>query len=81
MTLESYVQGQWVAGRGEGTALLDATTGECVARASSEGLDFAAVLTHARSVGGPALRALTFQQRAGRLRALAKRLADFKDEF
>jgi oxepin-CoA hydrolase/3-oxo-5,6-dehydrosuberyl-CoA semialdehyde dehydrogenase len=38
----------------------DATTGEIVAHASSAGIDFAAVLDHARRVGGPALRALTF---------------------
>jgi oxepin-CoA hydrolase/3-oxo-5,6-dehydrosuberyl-CoA semialdehyde dehydrogenase len=38
----------------------DATTGEVIASASSAGIDFAAVLAHAREVGGPALRELTF---------------------
>ena len=28
MKLESYVQGSWTAGRGDGTALRDASTGE-----------------------------------------------------
>ena len=81
MTLDSYVQGRWRRGAGPGVALKDATTGEAVATASSAGLDFAAVLDHARRVGGPALRALTFHERAGCLRALGKRLGEFKDEF
>ncbi len=49
--------------------------------ASSDGIDFAAVLEHARAVGGPALRALTFHQRAAMLRALAKKLSELKEEF
>jgi oxepin-CoA hydrolase/3-oxo-5,6-dehydrosuberyl-CoA semialdehyde dehydrogenase len=59
----------------------DATTGEIVAHASSAGIDFAAVLDYARRVGGPALRALTFQERAAALKALAKRLSELKEEF
>jgi oxepin-CoA hydrolase/3-oxo-5,6-dehydrosuberyl-CoA semialdehyde dehydrogenase len=59
----------------------DATTGELVAEASSSGVDFAAVLEHARQVGGPALRALRFHERAGLLKALAKRLLEIKEEF
>ena len=39
--LQSYAQGKWVAGDGEGAALRDATTGTVVAHASSQGLDFA----------------------------------------
>ena len=49
--------------------------------ASSAGIDFAAVLDHARGVGGPALRALTFHERAAALKALAKRLSELKEEF
>jgi oxepin-CoA hydrolase/3-oxo-5,6-dehydrosuberyl-CoA semialdehyde dehydrogenase len=39
------------------------------------------VLAHARSVGGAALRALSFHERAALLRALGKQLFAFKDEF
>jgi oxepin-CoA hydrolase/3-oxo-5,6-dehydrosuberyl-CoA semialdehyde dehydrogenase len=39
------------------------------------------MLAHARNVGGPALRALTFHQRAALLKALAKRLSEVKEEF
>jgi oxepin-CoA hydrolase / 3-oxo-5,6-dehydrosuberyl-CoA semialdehyde dehydrogenase len=81
MNLQSYVCGQWQGGSGTGVAMRDATSGEVVATASSAGLDFAAVLSHAREVGGPALRELTFHQRATMLRALAKRLSELKEEF
>jgi oxepin-CoA hydrolase/3-oxo-5,6-dehydrosuberyl-CoA semialdehyde dehydrogenase len=81
MQLESYIAGHWRAGKGEGTALRDATTGEVIARASAEGIDLAAALDHARKVGGPALRSLTFHQRAALLKGLAKFLTDRKAEF
>jgi oxepin-CoA hydrolase/3-oxo-5,6-dehydrosuberyl-CoA semialdehyde dehydrogenase len=81
VNLPSYVGGGWQSAAGAGIALLDATTGDVVAEASSAGLDFAGVLTHARTVGGPALRRLTFHERAGLLRRLAKRLSEVKEEF
>ena len=81
MKLESYVQGSWRAGSGDGTALRDASTGEVIVHASAEGFAPAAILDYAREVGGPALRALTFHERAALLRSLGKRLLDFKDEF
>ena len=81
MRLESYVGGKWRAGTGRATVLRDASTGEPVAEADSAGIDFAAVLRHARETGGPSLRALTFHERASLLRALGKRLFDFKPEF
>ena len=79
--LESYVAGSWFRAQDEGEALLDAATGEEVARVSSRGLDFAALVAHARDVGGPAVRDLTFHERAGQLKALAKHLGQLKDEF
>jgi len=81
MKLESYVLGAWRAGGGEGAALRDASTGEVVAHASADGFDFAAILEHARRVGGPALRALGFRERAAALRALGKHLLEHRDEF
>jgi len=75
MNLQSYVCGAWHGGRDNGVAMRDATTGEVIAQASSSGVDFAGVLAHAREVGGPALRAMTFHERAGLLRTLAKRLS------
>ena len=81
MTLESYVCGAWRAGTGEGVALRDATTGEVIAHATADGLDTAAILDHARGTGGPALRSLTFHERAALLKTLGKRLLELKDEF
>jgi oxepin-CoA hydrolase/3-oxo-5,6-dehydrosuberyl-CoA semialdehyde dehydrogenase len=81
MQLQSYVQGRWHAGDGRTVSLRDATTGEQVAVASSGGLNFKAVLEYARLVGGPALRSLTFHERAALLRALGKRLMELKEEF
>jgi oxepin-CoA hydrolase / 3-oxo-5,6-dehydrosuberyl-CoA semialdehyde dehydrogenase len=81
MILQSYVQGRWHGGKEQGVALRDASTGEIIAEVSSSGVDFAAVLRYAREVGGPALRALTFHDRAGLLKSLAKRLSEVKEEL
>ena len=79
--LESYVAGRWFAATDDGARVADAVTGETVVRVSSTGLDVPAMLDHARTVGGPALRELTFHQRAGLLKQLALRLMADKDEF
>ncbi len=81
MKLQSYVCGAWRSGGERGVAMRDAATGEIIAEASSEGIDFGAVLAHAREKGGPALRELTFHERAGILKALAKRLLECKEEL
>lgn len=81
MNLKSYVSGQWREGAGRGVLLRDASTGEVIAEASSSGIDFAAVLDHARNSGGPALRAMTFHERAAALKMLAKHLSGLKAEF
>ncbi|MGO1973496.1 MAG: phenylacetic acid degradation bifunctional protein PaaZ [Propionibacteriaceae bacterium] len=79
--LESYAAGTWFRAADEGAPLLDAGTGAEVARISARGLDLAAMVDHAKAVGGPALRELTFHQRAGMLKDLAKHLTAGKDEF
>src|SRR5690606_31356963 len=66
-------------GAGAMAELRSAVDGEVVALTSSQGLDFAAMLRHAREEGGPALRKLTFHQRAAMLRALAEVLTARKD--
>ncbi|MEU6644620.1 phenylacetic acid degradation bifunctional protein PaaZ [Saccharomonospora sp. NPDC046836] len=79
--LRSYVSGGWRTGEGEGAPLHDAVTGAEVARISSAGIDMAAALDHGRRVGGPALRELTFHQRAALLKALASRLREHRAEL
>jgi len=79
--LHSFVAGRWLSGAGAGVSLRDATTGEVIASASADGLDSRALLRHAREVGGPNLRRLTFHERAALLKALARLLLENKDEF
>jgi len=81
MKLGNLVQDRWVEGDGDGTPLLSAVDGEPVASLTSAGLDFAAMLGHARGVGGPNLRRLTFHERGEMLKALAKHLNEIKTEF
>ena len=79
--LRSYTAGQWRTPSGEGAPVRDAVTGEEVARISSEGIDMAAALEHGRAVGGPALRELTFHQRAALLKALGSCLREHREEL
>ena len=68
--LLNYARDQWVAGSGQRADIPSAIDGSIVATTGSGGIDFAAMLHHARSVGGPALRALTFHQRARIIKGL-----------
>jgi len=79
--LESYVGGGWVTPADAGQPLLDAATAEEVARFSTQPADVPAALAHARDAGGPALRALTFHERAGLLKQVALTLMEGKQEF
>ena len=79
--LQNYALGGWAAGTGNFTTLVNAVTGEPVAEASSQGLDFKAMAEYARAVGGPALRRMTFHERARMLKALAVALTARKEEF
>src|SRR6476659_11175713 len=79
--LENFVGGNWVNGDGEGQLLYDAVTGDEIGRASTEGLDFAAMLEYGRTVGNPALRKMTFHERGRMLRALALYLSERKEKF
>ncbi len=81
MRLQSYAEGQWVTGTGRPTELFHAVTGEKIAEANSEGLDFKGMLEYARRVGGPKLRAMTFHQRARMLKAMAQHLLAGKEEL
>ncbi|MFS8047372.1 phenylacetic acid degradation bifunctional protein PaaZ [Rhizobium sp. BR 314] len=79
--LESYVGGTWVAGAKEGVPLLDASTGAPVASIDSSGIDFKQTLAHGRDKGGPALRRMSFHERAAMLKALGQALLERKEEF
>ncbi|RSK43338.1 phenylacetic acid degradation bifunctional protein PaaZ [Hymenobacter perfusus] len=79
--LENYALGRWTAGSGDQQELYDASTGEVVAIADGEGLDFAAMLDYGRRVGNPVLRRMTFHERGRMLKALALHLDSKKEDF
>ncbi len=78
--LESYVEGGWRAAP-DGEAVRDAVTAEEVARVSSAGVDFGAALDHGRRVGGPALRELSFHERAALVKSVGLMLREHRDEL
>lgn len=78
--VRSYLCDQWVTPTDQGDPILDASTSEVVARWSTEPVDVEAAYDHARAVGGPALRQLTFTQRAAILKQLAGYLNARKQE-
>jgi len=79
--LKNYAEGRWVAGANDGEVLHNAVTGAAIYTAGSAGLDFGSMMHYARTVGGPALRRLTFQERGRMLKALAMYLMERKEEF
>ncbi|MBL9078993.1 MAG: 3,4-dehydroadipyl-CoA semialdehyde dehydrogenase [Planctomycetes bacterium] len=79
IALQSYVGGQWVAGTGTPVPLHDPATEAVLGEVRPAGVDFGAALRHAREVGGPALRALTFPQRAEKLKLLSALLHEHRD--
>ncbi|MFT6916580.1 MAG: oxepin-CoA hydrolase/3-oxo-5,6-dehydrosuberyl-CoA semialdehyde dehydrogenase [Motiliproteus sp.] len=81
MKLKSYINGQWVEGKTSGVEVFNAVNGESIGQVSSDGIDFDDALRCAREQGGPALRRLTFHERANRLKALAQHLMAKKEEF
>jgi oxepin-CoA hydrolase / 3-oxo-5,6-dehydrosuberyl-CoA semialdehyde dehydrogenase len=79
--LQSFVYGEWTSGTKDGVPLLNAATGAPVALIDSTGVDFAAALDWGRDKGGRALRAMSFHDRAGMLKALGLKLMEMKEEF
>lgn len=80
-TLQSYLCGSWQSGQGDPQPLENAVNGETVAQVTSRGLDLAAAVRHAREVGGPALRAMTFEERGKALKALSAAIHEIREEL
>ena len=81
--LPSYVQDGWwePADASDASVVRDASTGEEVVRVSTNGLDLAAALDHARTIGHHSLAPLTFHQRAILLKQFALALTERKQEL
>jgi oxepin-CoA hydrolase/3-oxo-5,6-dehydrosuberyl-CoA semialdehyde dehydrogenase len=81
LTPNSYACGQWIAPGAEARAVMGPVCGSQIARAGGAALDFAQMIEFAKKKGGPALREMTFHQRAKMLKALALYLQDRKEEL
>ncbi|MVN77441.1 phenylacetic acid degradation bifunctional protein PaaZ [Hymenobacter sp. HMF4947] len=80
-TVENYALGHWLPGSGPQQELLDASTGDLIATANTEGMDFEAILDYGRRVGNSALRRMTFHERGRMIKALAFHLDAKKEQF
>ncbi len=78
---QNYILGNWVNGTGIEYSAIHAITGKEIGSVSSSGIDFEAVLTYSREIGGPQLRKMTFQERGRMLKALALYLMDRKQTY
>ena len=79
--LLNYERDRWIAGDGSLVEIVSAIDGAPVALTGSGGVDFGAMLRHAREVGGPALRKLTFHERARMVKALGLAIMARKEEL
>jgi oxepin-CoA hydrolase/3-oxo-5,6-dehydrosuberyl-CoA semialdehyde dehydrogenase len=79
--LLNYERDRWIAGDGNLSEIPSAIDGASVAITGSGGLDFGGMLRHAHEVGGPALRKLTFHERARMLKALGLAILTRKEEL
>ncbi len=78
LDIKSFAAGAWIAPDEGARMIASAVTGEPMARAGAA-LPVQDMLDHARNVGGPALRKMTFHDRARMLKALSIELGKHKD--
>ena len=76
--VHSFAAGHWIAPGPGARPIHSAITGNVIAQAGNDALDVQAMRAYARDVGAPALRALTFHDRARLLKALALHLRDHR---
>lgn len=81
MKLKNYVHGEWIEGEGDGAAIYNSVNGKLIHYASTKGIDFSKILDYGRTVGNPALRKMTFQQRGNMLKKLALYLTKRKESY
>ena len=79
--LLNYALDRWTPGGGDLAEIPSAIDGAPVATIGSGGIDFAGMAKHAREVGGPALRKMTFHERARMLKALGQAITARKEEL
>jgi oxepin-CoA hydrolase/3-oxo-5,6-dehydrosuberyl-CoA semialdehyde dehydrogenase len=79
--LPNYIEGQWTEHQGDGFPQYNAISGELIATAGSDGIDYASVMAYGRNIGGPALRKMTFRERGLMLKNLALHLHGIRKKY
>lgn len=79
--IQSFAEGRWQAGEGAPRTLVNPSNGQSVAEFAPEGLDVAAAFNHARTVGGPALRQMSFVARGELLSRIGAALSNAREEL
>lgn len=81
LELHSFTCGQWMAPSGQLASIRSAVTGDEIAVAGTEHLNFADMVSFAKEKGGPNLGRMTFHDRARMLKTLSLYLNDRKKEL
>ena len=81
MKLKNYIFGEWLEGSGNGSQLYNSVTGEKVAVADTEGLNFEHALDYGRTVGYKNLSSMTFYDRGEILKKVALYLLERKKKY
>jgi len=81
LMLRNYAQDKWFEAADGIVDIISAIDGSVVARTGTDGLNFGGMLDHARKVGGPNLREMTFHDRARMVKGLAAAIMERKEEL
>lgn len=81
ISLQNFAEGKWIASPQDGELLYNAITGEPMYIASSQMLDFDAMMRYARKMASQKLRKMSFQERGLMLKKLALHLLKHKETF
>ncbi|WP_299650627.1 phenylacetic acid degradation bifunctional protein PaaZ [uncultured Tateyamaria sp.] len=76
--VHSFAAGAWVPPGSGARSISSAITGDVIAEAGNDRLDVQSMRAYSRDTGGPALRAMTFHDRARMLKALALHLREHR---
>jgi 3,4-dehydroadipyl-CoA semialdehyde dehydrogenase len=79
--LQSYLEGEWKSGTGDVFQVYNPTTEEVCGEGSTGGLDLNQAFQYGRRVGGEALRAMTFAERAAVLKVMSDVIFNSRDEL
>jgi len=72
--ISSFAAGAWIGPDDNSRQIASAVTGKIIGRAGNSSLDVEEMLSHARTVGGPNLRKMTFHDRARMIKARPRKI-------